>query len=251
MSPAAYQASVTHSDLVARLRDWKTMGNAALELERLPAAQAAALATAVFTDGSIQNDRAINLVASVVAKRIREPGMVDAMRVLNQTLRADSRAMFEAKLKAAIAMVHFGTPADLQGILRLLVSDTFGSDAQVGLLIDHLASKPALLQQPVTLDTLVASLNDRTSGAKKLVATVQALARIPHPKARDAIGENRVTSGAVFRDATLHSVLDALGAHRPPFTALTIHNLRQVVKDADAGSAERAKALLKKAGVKP
>ncbi|MEB3223769.1 MAG: hypothetical protein VKS61_16970 [Candidatus Sericytochromatia bacterium] len=251
MPPSAYQAAVTHSDLMARLQGWQTMGNAALEIERLPAAQAAALATALFTDLSFQNDRALNLVASVVAKRIREPGMVDAMRALNQVPRANSQAMYEAKLKAAITMVHFGTPADLPGILRLTLTDLYGSDAQQGLLIDHLASKPALLQNPATLDTLVAALRGRTSGERKLVATAQALARIPHPKARDAIGESPVASGAVYRNAPLHAVLDALGAHKPPFTELTIHNLRQVVKEADPGSADRAKALLKKAGVKP
>jgi hypothetical protein len=251
MTPAAYQAATANADLIARLKDWRTMGNAALELERLPAPQAAAVATAMFTDFSVNNDRALNLVASVVAKRIREPGMLDAMRALNGVPRANSTFMFEAKLKAAIALIHFGTPADLPGVLRLALTDLYGSDTQKALLIDHLASKPALLQHPATLDTLVAGLRSQIAGEATLIASARALARIQSPKARDALGENRATSGAVYRNAPLHALLDALAAHRPPFSELTIHNLRQVVKQGDPGSVERAKALLKKAGVKP
>jgi hypothetical protein len=251
VTPAAYQASMTNSDLIARLKDWRSMGDAAVELGRLPAPQAAAVATAIFTDLTVNDDRAINLVASVVAKRIREPGMLDAMRALNQVPRANSMFMVEAKLKAAIALIHFGTVSDLPGILRLALTDLYATDAQKALLINHLASKPALLQQQETLDTLVAGMRSQFAGADTLIATARALARIPHPKARDAIGENRAASGAVYRNAPLHALLDALAAHKPPFSELTIHNLRQVVKSADPESVKRAEALLKKVGVKP
>jgi phage-related protein len=241
---------MSNADMVRRLKDWRTMGSAAVELAALPTDQAVAVARAIFSEPQMENDRALNLVASVVAKRVREPGMLDAMRLLNENTSTSPRSLYQAKLKAAVALLHFGTPADHKGILRLAL-DPYARDEEKALLFNQIASRPDLLQNPATLDVLAAALRAQSVGQQTTISVSRALARIQHPKARDILGECPAASGAVYRDAPMHALLDALAAHKPPFTALTIQNLRQVVKKSDPGSVERAKALLKKAGVAP
>ncbi|MEB3329787.1 MAG: hypothetical protein VKQ33_11195 [Candidatus Sericytochromatia bacterium] len=244
------QAAAVTADVVNRLKDWQTMGNAAVELAQLPAVQAVAVARAIFSDPHISNDRAIALVASVVAKRVREPGMLDVMRMLNENPSTSPRTLYQAKLRAAVALLHFGTPADHKGILRLAL-DPYARDEEKALLFNQITSRADLLQNPATLDVLAAALRAMSVGQQTTIAVSRALARIQHPKARDILGECPAASGGVYRDAPMHALLDALAAHKPPFTPLTIHNLRQVVKKSDPGSVERAKALLKRAGVAP
>lgn len=235
--------------LAAKFRSHFDMGTAAVELAKLPSAQAAAVAVAVFQDPLMDNDKALNLIATVLTKRVREPGMVEALRVLHRVQLVTSRYQYEAKLKAAIAMLHFGTPSDLADTLRLLSSNWIGTSEQKVLLIRAIASKPEALAHPATLDMLIAVMKEHDITIVR-VAVAQALGRIKSPKARDAIGESPVLTYSMIDTQNLVPVLEALAQHPAPYTPLTVHHLRKIARDSSGQAKELATSLLKRTGEK-
>lgn len=254
MNPATYGApggvppEVAH--IVERLKQDATMGGAAYELATLPTAQVVAVANAIFRDSSVQNERVYDLLSAVLAKRIKEPGVLDAMRVLLDKPEINSRFMYAAKARAATAMIHYGTPQDLPKVLKLLPVDYYAPAEMKKVLIDQIVSKPALLNNPVTTDVMIAVLMNASS-PQAMIPAGHALSLIKSAKARDALGESPLLSDKSYGADRQIWVMDWLAQHPPPYSARTIDNLRKLTRSKDKQVIEKATELLKKAGVKP
>lgn len=254
MNPAAYGApggvppEVAH--LVDRLKRSDTMGGAAYELATLPTAQVVAVANAIFRDGSIENERVYDLMSAVLAKRIREPGVLDSMRVLLDRPDINSRFMYAAKARAATALIHYGTPQDLPKILKLLPVDYYAPAEMKKVLIDQIVAKPELLNNPVTTDVMIAVLMN-TGSPQAMIPAGHALSQIKSAKARDALGESPLLSDKVYGADRQLWVMDWLSHHPAPYSGRTIENLRRLAKSKDKKVVEKATELLKKAGQKP
>jgi hypothetical protein len=247
-APLDQATQIVVDGYVTRLKNRLEMATAAYEVAQLPMNQLAAVTKALCDDATFSDDRAFNLISTALAKRIKEPGAVDALRyILNRPGKLQSRDMAYAKSRAAIATLHYGTPADQAGFLKLLAEPIYTGFQLKKIMIDSLLKRPDLLSQQATIVTLGAIMNDKDS-ATAGIAAAHALAEAKSAFARDTLGESGFwkLSGRSTQDKLW--ALDWLNKHPAPYSAGTVENLRWLVANGDPQVKKKAGELLKKTG---
>ena len=245
LPPGVAPPEVAH--IVERLRNWRDMGGAAVELAQLPPDQIVAVANAIATGPHIENERAYDLVSAILAKNVRAPGALDAMRNLIKVDNVGSEYLMKAKLRAAAALIHFGDQRDYPSILKLLPVKYYMSSNMQKILMDQIAAKPELLNYPATTPVLVAMMT-ATDSSISMVAAGNALSKVKSAQARDALGESPLLSTTTYGYDRIRWALDWLNQHPAPYSPRTIDNLKRLAAVKDKVVSEKAKALLKKAG---
>lgn len=245
--PGQVPPHLTH--LVERFKDFRELGDAAIELAQLPTADQVAVATAFFKEPlrELDYEKSYDLITNILAKKVQEPGVLDAMRTLldKPGLRTEPGA--RAKMRAASALLHFGTPNDAPLVAKLLATKTFLPLAAEKLLIDQVAQKPDFLKHPSMLPAMIAMVS--SDYASTMLAAGNALAKIPNKLARDAIGESPMFKTDIVGAKKQKWMLDFLAAHPGPYSPLTIQYLQRIVaKTSDQELKKKAQELINKKG---
>lgn len=231
--------------LVARLKDYRQMPNAALEVAQLPTEQMVQVAQAIFRDPSMTQVSLSELLVAGLSKRVPDPAVLDTLRLfLDSPANPLGGAALAANTRAAMALIHFGTIQDLPRVLKLLPSDLGGSFKLRKLLIDHIGAKPEWAHHPVTTDILIALVMRDQFMVPMDAARV--LGKTPSTKARDALGESPWLSGEAFGPRQELEVLGYLAQHRGPYSPRTRENLRRLTSSTNAAVAQKAQELLKR-----
>lgn len=225
---------------IDRMRRFPDLPTVCLELAQLPMNQLGPLLTTLAADMSFDDDRAFNLLTKAVAARVREPGAVDALRaVLNRPGELSSTDMSFAKSRAALATLHFGTPSDQAGYLRLLVDRTsrVGYE-QMQVLIKSLGARPDLLRERAATVALASILNRDLVGIEIVKAASAKLAETNTPLAWQALGEAKYWRESLAPEQYRFFLSQLEKAPKPlsPGTIATLQKIQAGATDAGQSS---------------
>lgn len=232
-----------NASLLQRLRDPRTRAVAAYELAQLPTLQMVEIASGILGDPQMRDRETQNLVVAGLLKRVRDPLVVEALRVyLDAAGLAAAAGVHAANVKAAVALIHVGDVRDLARVLPLLPRDTTSDPALQRILIDQLRGQKELLNHPATVDMLIATLGH--GGAMLALSAARALGSARGSKARDALGESVWLSDPRVAPSEAVQVLGQLANHAGPYSARTLQNLRRLASHRDGALSSEAKKIL-------
>lgn len=238
-APAA-QPGMAPQHLIEMLSRIDTAPAAAVELARLPVADMLKVTEQVLNKDL--EPKCLDLVVTVLARRIKEPGVAAQLR---QFMKQDPSAKPGVSAKAALALLSTRDPAYTPDIMRLLVVFNSRLNPVKRAIIDQMAKDPRYMAHPaagpVFASVLKAQEDDNLSASAS-----HALGLIKTKVARDALAKS-----PLFRstDAKLRMrALWDLGNHPAPYPPDAVANLRQLANDPDKTVAAKAKELLNKKG---
>lgn len=240
-APAANPAAAASTDaLVQMLMDPSRAPAAAVQLTKLPIDQVLAVSKQIF-DSRVVGPQAAELVATVLSKRMKEPGTIDMLRYL---LHQDVSSHAAAAGKAALALLSTHNPAYTPDILRVLATMQVRLVGVKQVLIDQMAKDPRYLNYPATAAILGAVLHAQESDAVSASAS-HALGLIKSAQARDSLAANPLFKSP---DPKLRMrALWDLGNQPAPYPPAAIENLQRLAGgDHDKAVKAKAEELLKR-----
>lgn len=234
-TPATPEAT----NLMSRLLNPAAAPGAVVELAKLPTPQLIAITDRLLKD-FLPDPKTLDLLTTVLSKRVREPGVAAQLQLVLRKPRTDAPGAFG---KAAIALSSLRNAAFVPDIMRAIATRNPALNPVKRALIDFLSRDPQALTHPAMGAVLGAVLKANEAPALAASAS-QALAAVKTAAARDALADS-----PLFRsiDAQLRArALTDLGAHPAPYPATAQAHLQRLAADPNPQVAAQAKALLQK-----
>jgi hypothetical protein len=180
--------SAAVADIVTRMKDYSHFPAAAVDLAKLPTADVLAAAKQLSDDGTVP-PQALELMVTVMSKRLKEPGVADAIAHV-----IDNKEPIRYKGAigmAAMALAATHSPRYCQSLAKYLVLP-IDIQAQIKrAVVDSVAATPAMAHDPAFEVALVAVLNGDGSNSLKVAAS-HALSTLGTPRARAALSRSKL-----------------------------------------------------------
>lgn len=238
-APPAAPATPEATNLMSRLLNPAAAPGAVVELAKLPTPQLIAITDRLLKD-FLPDPKTLDLLTTVLSKRVREPGVAAQLQLVLRKPRTDAPGAFG---KAAVALSSLRNPAYIPDIMRAIATRNPALNPVKRALIDFLSKSPQALAHPAMGAVLGAVLKANEAPALAASASM-ALAQVKTAAARDALADS-----PLFRatDAQLRArALTDLGAHPAPYPATAQAHLQRLAADPNPQVAAQAKALLQK-----
>jgi hypothetical protein len=235
----ATPATPASTGLMARLLSPASAPGAVVELAKLPTPQLIAITDRLLKD-FLPDPKTLDLLTTVLSKRVREPGVAEQLQLVLRKPRTDAPGAYG---KAAIALSSLRNPAYVPDIMRAIATRNPALNPVKRALIDFLARSPEALAHPAMGAVLGAVL--KANEAPALAASAShALAQVKTAAARDALADSPLFH-AIDAQSRLRALAD-LGAHPAPYPPTAQAHLQRLAADANPQVAAQAKALLQK-----
>lgn len=184
--------------------------------------------------------KVMNLIVTMLAKRVAEPGVGSMLQTIIRQNRAD---MPEATAKAAMALMSRKDPAYQGDIFRALLVRNPAMAPIKRAIIDTLVKNPDVLKHPAAAVVFGAVLNANES--PELAASAShALGLIPNEKARAALAASPLLRSPVPQ--LRYRALADLERQPLPYPQATMAQLQALARDPDPQVAQKAQQVLSK-----
>lgn len=233
---------------VKRLEDPTQAPGTLVEIAQMPMGQLTAIVQAAASDPTIWREETFEAMSQMLCNRVKEPGALDGLRaILNRPGMKYTDPYERGKTRAAVALLNFGTPQDVQSVLRFMADEKNMNNQLRKILIDQIAQKPDVLAQPAVTMLLGAMMSDEHSFDAG-IAAAHALGMTKTAQARDMLGTSPILTSSWTPANQKVWVLGYLGMQPPPYSAATVAVLRDLARSKDKNVAQAAQNLLKKTG---